>query len=352
LTRALRNETERKNQAMIKTPDFWSSRGLVGFLLLPVACLWAVATLIRNLLAHEAHATLPVICVGNISVGGTGKTPVSALLYDRLIVRGYKPAILIRGYGGTAQQLMWVDHSLHYANDVGDEALMLAESRDVLVARDRIAGARAIAATGRHDVILMDDGLQHPYIAKDFSIGVFDGNVGIGNGWLLPAGPLRIGFKSGVKTMDAAIINGTDDTDITALLPAAMPQYSGHLKADQSLIDGLNGDPVLAFAGIGRPNRFFTTLRNTGANLVHQLAFADHHPYSEADLTRLQEDASRLGAVLMTTKKDWVRLPAEWRERVGFLPVTLDLDHEDELLEKIVAIIAEKGSDLYDKYGQ
>ena len=338
---------------MITTPDFWTTRGPIGASLLPAACLWAGATMIRNLLARETHAALPVICVGNFSVGGTGKTPVSALLYDQLTARGHKPAILIRGYGGSARQPLWVDHSLHDAKEAGDEALMLAESRDVLVARDRIAGAVTIAATGKYDVILMDDGLQHPYIAKDFSIGVFDGNVGIGNGWLLPAGPLRVGFKSGVKTIDAAIINGADDTNIAARLPPAMPRYHGDLTADQSLIDSLNGHPVLAFAGIGRPNRFFTTLRNAGANLVHQLAFADHHLYSEVDLARLQEDASRLGATLMTTKKDWVRLPGEWRERISFLPVTLNLDHEDELLDKIVAIIVEKrGSDLHEKPGQ
>ena len=327
---------------MIKTPDFWTTRGPVGIMLLPAACLWAGATILRNLLAHETRVALPVICVGNISAGGTGKTPVSALLYDQLTARGHEPAILIRGYGGTARKPLWVDQSLHNASEVGDEALMLAESRNVLVARDRIAGANTIAATGKHDVILMDDGLQNPYIAKDFSIGVFDGTVGIGNGWLLPAGPLRIGFKNGVKTIDAAIINGTDDTNIAARLPAAMPRYCGHLTADQKLIAGLNGNPVLAFAGIGRPNRFFTTLRNAGANVVHQLAFADHHAYSTADLTRLQEDATRLGATLMTTKKDWVRLPSEWRERVTFLPVTLHLDHGDKLFDKIATIVVER----------
>ncbi len=328
----------------MKTPNFWTTRGPIGVMLLPAACIWAAATKIRNLLAHEVRAALPVICIGNFSAGGTGKTPVSARLYDQLIARGHNPAILTRGYGGTFRQPLWVDHCLHSAKETGDEALMLAESRDVLIARDRIAGADKIAATGKHDVILMDDGLQHPYIAKDFSIGVFDGNVGIGNGWLLPAGPLRVSFKNGVKTIDAAIINGADDTDIGARLPVAMPRYYGHLTADQNLIAELNGDPVLAFAGIGRPNRFFTTLRRAGANLVHQLAFADHHPYSEADLTRLQEDATRRGAALMTTKKDWVRLPAEWRERVNFLPVMLYLDHEDELVDKVIAIIAEKGA--------
>ena len=325
---------------MMKTPDFWKNRGILATILLPLACLWSAATIIRNLLAQEAQVTLPIICVGNLSAGGTGKTPVSALLYDQLVLRGFKPAILIRGYGGSVTQPLWVDHRIQSANEVGDEALMLNESRDVLVARDRVAGASAIATNGTHDVIIMDDGLQHPYIAKDFSIGVFDGSFGIGNGWLIPSGPLRVNFKSGIKTIDAAIINGVDDTDISRRLPENMPKYTGQIVANQSLIDDLGGNPVLAFAGIGRPDRFFTTLRNAGANLIHQLAFADHHPYSEADMTRLQEDATRLGATLITTKKDWVRLPAEWRDRVRFLPVTFDLDYEDDLLAKVVTIIS------------
>ena len=247
-------------------------------LLLPFAGLWAGATIIRNTLAHETKAALPIICIGNLSAGGTGKTPVTSFLYDQLQVRGHKPAILIRGYGGTAKRPLWVDPSLHHANEVGDEALMLGESRDVLVARDRVAGAAMIAANGNHDVILMDDGLQHPYIAKDFAIGVFDGNVGIGNGWLIPAGPLRIGLQSGIKTIHAAIINGNDETGITSKLQPHMPVFAGHLTADQSIIDALDGDPVMGFAGIGRPNRFFTSLKAAGANLVRNLAFADHHP--------------------------------------------------------------------------
>jgi len=327
---------------MIKTPDFWTSRGVIAALLLPAAGLWAAATAIRNRMTHETMAALPVICIGNFSAGGTGKTPVSSFLYDQLTGRGYKPAILIRGYGGTARQPLWVDHSLHHADDVGDEALMLAESRDVLVARDRVAGAALIAATGQHDLILMDDGLQNPYIAKDFAIGVFDGNVGIGNGWLLPAGPLRIGFHAGLKTIQAAIINGRDDTAIGASIRPHLPVFNGNLSPDQSIIDVFDSNPMLAFAGIGRPKRFFATLRDAGVNIVRELAFADHHPYSETDLVRLQEDANRFGATLITTKKDWVRLPAEWRERVGFLPVTLNLERADDLLDSIVSTIAGK----------
>ena len=263
---------------MIKTPDFWTNRRLLAMLLLPFAGLWAGATVIRNALAHETKAALPIICIGNLSAGGTGKTPVTSLLYDQLQARGHKPAILIRGYGGTAKRLLWVDPSLHHANEVGDEALMLGESRDVLVARDRVAGAAMIAANGNHDVILMDDGLQHPYIAKDFAIGVFDGSVGIGNGWLIPAGPLRIGLQSGIKTIHAAIINGDDETDITSKLQPHMPVFAGHLTADQNIIDALDGDPVMGFAGIGRPNRFFYQPEGGGGKSCSQLGICRSPP--------------------------------------------------------------------------
>jgi tetraacyldisaccharide 4'-kinase len=320
---------------MIKTPEFWARRGLLACALAPMTLLWTAASWMHRRLTVAHDAELPVICIGNLTVGGTGKTPVSAFIYDRLAALGHRPAILTRGYGGTARQPVWVDHSLDQADLCGDEAVMLAENRDVLVARDRIAGAAVIAATGSYDVILMDDGLQNPHIAKDVKIAVFDGGFGVGNAMLLPAGPMRVPLAAGLQDMDAVIINGADTTGLTAKLPASLPRFSGRLRPDQTVIDAYAGAPLLAFAGIGRPQRFFTTLVETGANLVHQLAFADHHPYSEADLVRLQEDASRHGAQLITTQKDWVRLPAEWRTRVGFLPVSLDLDNADTLIDKI-----------------
>jgi len=252
---------------------------------------------------------------------------------------GYRPAILIRGYGAAVSAPLWVDPSQHTIDDCGDEALMLAESRDVLVAPDRVAGAHVISLRGLHDVILMDDGMQNPFISKTFSIGIFDGSVGIGNGFLIPAGPLRVSLASGVQQMDIALINGDDETNIAAKLPASLTQLSANLLPDPSTIDALSGTPVLAFAGIGQPKRFFATLRKAGCNLVHYLAFADHHPYSETDLVRLQEDAMRLGAQLVTTQKDWVRLPAEWRERIVVLPVALALDDDGALLTHVESAI-------------
>jgi len=291
-------------------------------------------------MATVQKVDLPVICIGNLTAGGTGKTPVTAFLYDQLSARGYRPVILMRGYGGTARQPVWVDHSLDQADLCGDEAVMLAESRDVLVTRDRVAGAKMIAAAGRYDIILMDDGLQNPSISKDFTIAIFDGSFGVGNGFLLPAGPMRVSLQSGLKAVDMVIFNGADVTGLGAKLPPATVRHDGRLRPDQSVIESFDDAPLLGFAGIGRPKRFFTTLVETGANLVHQLAFADHHPYSETDLVRLQEDAARYGATLITTQKDWVRLPVEWRDKVSFLPVNLELDNADAVLDRIMAVLS------------
>ena len=324
---------------MIKTPEFWNHRGIMSVLLWPLSLIWAFASATRNHFATQSTAALPVICIGNITAGGTGKTPVTAFLYDGLRAAGYRPAILIRGYGAAVSAPLWVDPSQHTIDDCGDEALMLAESRDVLVAPNRVAGALVISLRGLHDVILMDDGMQNPFISKTFSIGIFDGSVGIGNGFLIPAGPLRVSMASGVQQMDIALINGDDETNIAAKLPTSPTQLSANLLPDPSTIDALSGTPVLAFAGIGQPKRFFANLRKAGCNLVHYLAFADHHPYSEIDLVRLHEDAMRLGAQLVTTQKDWVRLPAEWRERIVVSPVALALDDDGALLTHVESAI-------------
>ena len=324
---------------MIKTPEFWNHRGVLSILLWPLSLIWALGTEMRNSFAKQNKTALPVICIGNLTAGGTGKTPVTAFLYDSLRDAGYRPAILIRGYGAVITTPLWVKPTEHTLDDAGDEALMLAENRDVLVAPDRVAGAAVISRRDEHDVILMDDGMQNPFIAKTLSIGIFDGSVGIGNGFMIPAGPLRVSLMSGVKQMDIALINGEDETNISAKLPKELIKFNVSLLPDQATIEALGDKPVLAFAGIGQPKRFFATIRKAGCNLAHYLAFADHHPYSETDLVRLQEDSMRLGAQLITTQKDWVRLPAEWRDRVIALPVAVSLDDDGHLMRHVKAAI-------------
>ena len=327
---------------MIKTPEFWNNKGVASTALLPLATIWATATHLRDRLAKQVNADLPVICIGNLTAGGTGKTPLVSLLYDRLIEAVMSPVIMSRGHGGSQKGPLWVDGMLHTAADCGDEPLMLAEGRDVIIGRDRVLAAQAISNRGIHDIILMDDGLQHPYLAKDMTIGVFDGSAGIGNGRLLPAGPMRVAFDDGVASLDIAFINGDDEHDLTKAINGRVPIMTGNVVADPTIIADLGDAPLLAFAGIGCPQRFFRTIEKVGGNIVQSLAFADHHPYTQSDLTRLQEDAIRLGASLITTQKDWIRLPSEWRERISFLPITMQTDAIDELLGQIMAVAAKK----------
>ena len=324
---------------MIKTPTFWNNKGVISTLLLPLSGVWSLVGAIRSVFAQPSRAELPVICIGNLTVGGTGKTPVVAYIYDWCVAAGYAPVILSRGYGGSVTKPLWVDPQLHDSSICGDEPLMLADGRDVLVARDRVAGARAISARGLHDLILMDDGLQNPFLKKDLKIGVFDGTFGIGNGRVMPAGPLRTTLRHGLADLDLALINGKDETGLKTTILHRLPLVHATLRPDRAVIDGLSGVPLLAFAGIGRPERFFVTVRQSGGNLVKWLAFADHHAYSQHDLTKLQEDAGRLGAQLITTQKDWVRLPTEWRERISFLPVTVEVEDEAGLTKAIIAAI-------------
>ena len=320
---------------MMKTPEHWSHRSLAAAALLPLAPVWWAGTRLRRALAAPYLAPVPVICVGNLTAGGAGKTPFVAWLFDQLVARGRAPALLSRGHGGSATGPIWVDPTIHDAATCGDEPLMLSDGRDVLVSRDRARGARIIAEGGTHDVILMDDGMQNPSLAHSMTIGVFDGGFGIGNGWLIPAGPLRTPLAEGLARLDLAIINGADETGLGTRLPGSLPVFSAELQPDTSVIEALDGAPLLAFAGIGRPSRFFKSLEAAGGKIAKRLSFADHHPYSQHDLAQIQEDAQRYGAEMITTKKDWMRLPPDWRSRVAMLPVSMEIDADTALVDLV-----------------
>ena len=331
---------------MITAPNFWTNKGLISTALLPLSLLWVLAGQIRQLLAKTETADLPVICVGNILIGGSGKTPVTSALCELLKEHGYAPCILIRGYKGSKKGPIFANPALHTTDEIGDEAVMLALSNDVCVCADRIKGAAFIAAQNKFDVIIMDDGMQNPWLHKDITLTVFDGGAGTGNQRLLPAGPLREPLNTGLARTDAVIFNGQDETGISELLPDKLPQFKGKLYPDEKVAKALSEKRFIAFAGIGRPKRFFETVANTGADVVRTLSFADHHRYSEADLSRLQQEAWTNGADLITTHKDWVRLPPDWRARVWALPVSFRFPQKNKfaLLKLITAVLPERQS--------
>jgi tetraacyldisaccharide 4'-kinase len=282
------------------------------------------------------NAGIPVLCVGNYHVGGAGKTPTVLALAKLLRELGETPVVLSRGYGGKLAGPVRVDPVRHAASDVGDEPLMLAGVLPVVVSRKRADGvplARAQGAT----VILMDDGFQNPSVVKDASLIVIDSERGIGNGQVFPAGPLRAPLPPQLARTDALIVVGSGSAagQVAAEIAAqGKPVLSAHLKPDEAQVAQLRGKRVLAFAGIGDPARFFNTLRASGIDVAGQRAFADHHPYSQAEIESLIAEAKRDGLILVTTEKDLARLRDQAQQIVPFR-VTLEFD-DAPLLRKFV----------------
>ncbi len=283
----------------MRAPDFWRTDGLAAWLLAPVGAAVAAVGERRRRRTVPWRAPVPVLCVGNLTAGGAGKTPTALALAALLAPR--RVAFLTRGYGGREPGPLWVDPLRHDAGAVGDEALLLAAAAPTVVARDRPAGARL--AVERADLIVMDDGFQNPSLAKDASLLVVDGEAGHGNGRLIPAGPLRERPGPGFRRASALVLIGPDRHGVAAA--AELPVLPATLEPVGTLPDG----PLVAFAGIGRPEKFFASLRARGAGLAATVAFADHHRYRPADLARLRALAERHGARLVTTAKDRVRLP-------------------------------------------
>jgi tetraacyldisaccharide 4'-kinase len=329
----------------MREPAFWwRSPSWMSWLFAPLGFLYGAVSGSR-MQRPGARAAVPVICVGNYSLGGAGKTPTVMALLKLLQARGETPVVLSRGYGGRLAGPVRVDASSHAAADVGDEPLLLARNAAVIVSRDRVAGAVAAREAGA-SVIVMDDGFQNPSLQKDIALIVIDANRGVGNGAVFPAGPLRAPLDAQIACTDVLLVSGE-----AAAAAAVAKNVAGQgglvlkarIVAEADAVAALRGRRVLAFAGIGDPQRFFATLRTSGIDVAMSREFADHHPYAAAEIGALLEAARKDSLTLVTTEKDLVRLRGVQgidASAIRTLPVSLVFDDEARLSEFIATRLA------------
>ena len=323
----------------MREPSYWWEKpGLVSRLLWPAGFVYG-AIAARRMRRPGHSAGIPVICVGNFTLGGTGKTPTVMSLVRWLAGAGETPFVLTRGYGGREAGPLRVDLKTHDARHVGDEPLLLARHAPVIVAHDRAAGA-ALAADAGATIIVMDDGLQNPSLRKDVSLAVVDGRRGLGNASVFPAGPLRAPLRTQLARVDAilAVGAGAGVAQIAAIAREhGRPLFRARLEPQARVVKDIGRKKVLAFAGIGDPEKFFSTLAAAGIEAMAEESFPDHHVYTQTDAERLLARADAGKLIPLTTEKDMARLAggegalATLRARARDLPVTLVIEDEEAL---------------------
>jgi len=331
----------------MREPAFWWQAG-TGGPLAPFAALYGAIAGLR-MLAQGREAGLPVICLGNLTVGGAGKTPAALAVAQLLHAAHERPFFLSRGYGGRLAGPVRVNPALHRASDIGDEPILLARLAPTIVARDRVAGA-AFARSAGASVVIMDDGFQNPSLAKDLSFVLIDGRRGIGNGRVIPAGPLRAPLELQLERAQALIVVGATNGATNIVERAErrrMPIFHGRLEPDAAVVKAIGRRKVLAFAGIADPDKFFVTLTAAGIQIARRASFPDHHRFSAAEALNLLAQAQADHLMILTTEKDLARLTGEpelqkLAAHASALPVRLVVEEQDRLRDVILSTLAHR----------
>lgn len=311
----------------MKAPNFWKKRNFFAYLLLPLSYFYVFIGFLRNLNIKPTKVTTPIICIGNLNVGGAGKTPIAIKLGQILNDLKIDFAYLGHGYKSkiTENEIILVDKN--NKNQVGDEAILLDEINDVIIAKNRVLAAQEITKVKHKKLIIMDDGLQNPSLQKDYKILVIDGNYAFGNEFILPAGPLRQKINDGIKEINLIIIIGEDKFNLKDRFKDKKVIF-GEIKVKNKAKS--TKKDVIAFCGIGQPEKFFNSLKESNYNLIKEISFSDHYHYTQKDIANLIQLSLNNDANLITTKKDWVKLSAEDKEKIEFLDIEVIFKKADE----------------------
>lgn len=309
----------------MKTPKHWQSNNLLSFLLVPAGLIYGMATALRLKYKKGYKSSIPVICIGNITAGGVGKTPVSMALAEILKAKGKNPFFISRGYGGSLSGVL-INPQKHTPQEVGDEPLMLAAVAPTVICHDRGKAAQ-IAEENGADILIMDDGFQNPSLQKDLSFLVFNGEIGIGNGKIIPAGPMRERLENGLKRADAVIFIGEDKNGL--LKKINKPVFKVEIKEEKPLH---TNEKVLAFAGIGYPQKFYNSLEKCGLKVAKSYDFPDHHFYAKDELKTIIQKASKRNMPIYTTLKDFVKIPQNMQKSFNVLNIKATFENKSDLL--------------------
>lgn len=304
----------------MKTPSHWNKVNFTSLILYPLGLIYGLVSALRIAFTKPCKTSAHVICIGNLTAGGSGKTPTAVAIAQILQQQGHLVCFLTRGYGGKLQKTLV--SSQHTAAEVGDEPLILARQAPVVVDRNRVEGAQ-IAILNHADTLIMDDGFQNPYLYKDISLLVIDGEYGLGNCFCIPSGPLREFITLGRKRIQAVILLGNDTHNVLRFFPE-IPVFKGRITP---LKPAITNPQVIAFAGIGRPEKFYNSLRQCGLNPIKTYDFPDHHFYTETELQKLISEAQKLSADLYTTAKDIVKIPQSLRPKFKVLEIGVEWDN-------------------------
>ena len=323
---------------MLKAPKFWYNKGdtIYSSVLYPFSLLFRIGTKLRNVFSVEKPSQIPTICVGNIVVGGAGKTPVSMKICKMLTDAGYKPHFISKGYASTIKESTLVE-PWHSPISVGDESLLLSEIASTWIGVNRTKSSHLAKKNGA-DCLIMDDGFQNPTIGKDFSIVVVDGEQEFGNKRVMPSGPLRESIHRGLSRTNVIVVIGEINDALKKLIPSTIPVFKAkfEIKKDNEIYKGKN---VIAFAGIAYPNKFFITLEAQGARVIESVSYPDHYIYNENDLLSLAEIANKTKSILVTTRKDFVRIPKSYRPLISTLDGEIVFEKEGTLTELLSNVL-------------
>jgi tetraacyldisaccharide 4'-kinase len=318
---------------MIRTPDFWMKRNAIAYLLLPLSAVYFVGLTLIRFFARKKRISKPIICIGNLTAGGSGKTPTAIAIGQILKELSVKFAFLSRGYMNDGSKFLMLKKGGKYnASQVGDEPILLSEMATTFVAKNRFFGASQIESMRNIDVIVLDDGMQNNLLHFDYTIMVVDGTLAFGNEFLIPAGPMREPLKTGLKHVDLVVAIGSLKREISKKLKGKKI-----IHADISPLNAkqFQGKKLVAFAGLAYPQKFFAFLKSIKLDVVETKSFVDHYSYKKSDLDKLVSLAKELDAELITTKKDWVKFSKPFKDKISYLDIELKFKNEKLLKSEL-----------------